>query len=217
MPVRNCNMFKQTVIDLLQGAFLCEQTNPAAYKWLKDPVNHAEINDYLSRINRRLVRTSNGFAYYCAWSTIGQDERSDVKKTFSEIKHTIAPLVLFLQMCMNHAKQDISPTAGDKFNYAALLTTITENPNVLEELRRLATLGKEFISTDGSPKGILDRVVKQMIIWGYLTEHNKNQASYSFTGKLDYFYEVLTFLAEDEKAIQSPEDEQGTPLQGRLA
>lgn len=210
-------MFKQAIIDLLQGIFICEQTNPAAYRWLKDPVNEAEVQDYLSRINRRLVKTNNGFVYYSAWQSIGQGERADVKRIFTEIKHTIAPLVIFLQMCMNHSKQDVSPAAGDRFNYAALLTTITENANVLEELRRLATLGKEFFSQDASPKGMLDRVVKQMMAWGYLTEYNKNQASYSFTGKLDYFYEVLTFLAEDEKSIQSIDDEQGTPSQGRLA
>jgi hypothetical protein len=63
---------------------------------------------------------------------------------------------------------------------------------------------------------MLDRVVKQMMLWGYLTEHNKNQASYSFTGKLDYFYEVLTFLAEDERSIQTADDEQDVPVQGRL-
>jgi hypothetical protein len=210
-------MFKQAVIDLLQGAFICEQTNPAAFKWLKEPVNHAEVDDYLARLNRRLIKTNNGFAYYCAWESIGQGERNEVRKTFTEIKHTIAPVVLFLQICMNHSKQDVSPAAGDRFNYAGLLTTITENPSVLEELRRLSTLGKEFVSTDASPKGMLDRVVKQMMLWGYLTEHNKNQASYSFTGKLDYFYEVLTFLAEDEKSIQTADDEQDVPVQGRLA
>jgi hypothetical protein len=209
-------MFKQSVIDLLQGSFICEQTNPAMFRWLKEQENQTDVEDYLSRINRRLVMTNNGFAYYCAWGSIGQDERADVKKIFIDIKHSIAPVVIFLKMCMNHSKQDISPAAGDRLNYASLLTTITENPNVLEELRGLATLGKEFVSQDSSPKGMLDRVIKQMMAWGYLTEHNKNQASYSFTGKLDYFYEVLTFLAEDEKSIQSAEDEQGTPVQGRL-
>ena len=209
-------MFKQTIVDLLEGNFICEQTNPAMFRWLKEPENLIDIESYLSKINRRLVMTGNGFSYYCAWETIGVEERSEVKKVFTDIKHTIAPVVAFLKVCMNHSKHDISPAAGDRLNYASLLTTITENPNVLEEMRALGVLGKEFLSADASAKGMLDRVIKQMMLWGYLTEHSKNQVSYSFTGKLDYFYEVITFLAEDEKSILSPEDEYA-PTQGRLA
>lgn len=191
-------MFEPTVLALLQGAFICDQTNANAYQWLRDGNNQKSVDDFLLKIGRKLVATNNGNAFYAAWLTVGQNERTEIKNIFANIKHTIAPVVNFLEMCMKYTKEDTAPTSGERVNYSDLLVAVSDNANALEMLHSFTNMGKEFVSLDASPKGMLDKVIQQMIKWGYLVENSKKMNTYIFTGKLDYFYEILTFLNENE-------------------
>ena len=199
-------MFENTVLALLKGEFVCDQTNSTAFEWLKDSHNQKSVDAYLQKIGRRLTKTRNENAFYAAWVTVGSDERAEVRNLFVHIKHTIAPVVSFLEMCMKYSRQDTSPAAGERVNYASLLVAVSDNVSAQEVLRSFTNMGKEFGSQDASPKGMLDRVIQQMVKWGYLIENSKKQNTYVFTGKLDYFYEVLDFL-NSEITSSTPDDE----------
>lgn len=199
-------MFENTVLGLLKGEFVCDQTNSTAFEWLKESDNQKSVDAYLQKIGRRLTKTKNESAFYAAWVTVGTDERTEVRSLFVHIKHTIAPVVSFLEMCMKHSRQDTAPVAGERVNYSSLLDSVSDNVSAQEVLRSFTNMGKEFSSQDASPRGMLDRVIQQMIKWGYLIENSKKQNTYVFTGKLDYFYEVLNFL-NSEITSSTPEDE----------
>lgn len=210
-------MFEPTVLALIQGAFICDQTNANAYQWLRDDNNQKSVDDFLRKIGRKLVATNNGNAFYAAWQTVGQNERTEIKNTFASIKHTIAPVVSFLEMCMKYTKEDAAPTSGERVNYSDMLVAISDNANALEMLHSFTNMGKEFVSSDASPKGMLDKVIQQMIKWGYLVENSKKMNTYIFTGKLDYFYEILTFLNENEMpGSLGDEDESQASMQEAL-
>lgn len=209
-------MFEQAVLPLLQGAFICDQTNSTVYQWLLEEHNQKSVDTYLQKIGRRLVKTKNENTFYSAWVSIGTEERNEVKNVFVHIKHTIAPVVSFLEMCMKHSRQDVAPVAGERVNYSSLLVAVSDNANALETLRSFANMGKEFATQDGSPKGMLDRVIGQMIKWGYLVENSKKQHTYIFTGKLDYFYEVLNFLNGEITSSSLDEDDNEDAIQVRL-
>lgn len=207
-------MFEKAVLGLLQGDFICDQTNATVFHWLREQVNQKSVDEYLQKIGRRLVMTKNQNAFYAAWIQIGTDERTEVKNMFLQVKHTIAPVVSFLAMCMKHSRQDVAPATGERVNYSSLLVAVSDNANVLETLRSFATMGKEFASQDASPKSMLDRVIQQMIKWGYLVENSKKLNTYIFTGKLDYFYELLNFLHGNELPTSSlDEDNERSPKQ----
>ena len=178
-------MFEPNVLALIQGAFICDQTNANAYQWLRDDNNQKSVDDFLRKIGRKLVATNNGNAFYAAWQTVGQNERTEIKNTFASIKHTIAPVVSFLEMCMKYAKEDAAPTSGERVNYSDILVAISDNANALEMLHSFTNMGKEFVSSDASPKGMLDKVVQQMIKWGYLVENSKkmNKTKQNITKK----------------------------------
>lgn len=201
-------MFEGAVLALIQGAFICDQTNANVYQWLRDVSNQKSVDDFLRKIGRKLVATNNGNAFYAAWQSIGQDERTEIKNIFASIKHTIAPVVNFLEMCMKYTKEDTAPAAGERVNYSDLLVAVANNANALEMLHSFTNMGKEFVSLDASPKSMLDRVIQQMVKWDYLVENSKNLNNYIFTGKLDYFYEILTFLNENEMPSSSSDEEE---------
>lgn len=204
-------MFDQVTIRLLEGKFICESTMPDAFRWLNSESFQQDVAGYLDRIGRRLTMTPNGLAYYATWKRVGSDERTEVKRVFANIKQTIRPLIHFISMCMEVEKKDSSPVPGDRLEYAMLLKAVTENQHMFEVLREFGNMGKEFMVTDASAKGMLDKVIQQMERWGYLILINREQESYRFTGKLDYYYQVMEFLMENEgirePAVEEQEDE----------
>lgn len=201
-------MFEQVATDLLEGKFVCESTSPEAFRWLKSDEAQTEVSDYLSKIGRRLSKSPNEQAYYATWKRVGSSERAEVRRVFSGIKQTIRPLIHFITLCMEVEKKDISPVSGDRLEYAMLLKAVTENAHLFEVLREFGNMGKEFTVTDASAKGMLDKVIKQMEQWGYLILINREQESYRFTGKLDYYYQVMEFLMENEGITDPSSNEQ---------
>lgn len=201
-------MFSQVVLQLLQGDFICETTAPQYFRWLKDPENSVGVSQYLEKIGRRLAETPSNLAYYAAWSQIGQDERKQVKSVFITIKHQIRPVIHFLDLCMKAIKSDSAPVSGDTLEYPVMLNIVTENANLREHLRDFSGFSREFMANDSSPKAMLDKVFQQLERWGYIKLINKDRESYRFTGKLDYYYEVLEFLIENEVLEQSQDLDQ---------
>ena len=210
-------MFEQVAIRLLEGAYICESTSPEAFRWLNSGDAKEEISAYLDKIDRCLTKTPNDQTYYVTWKRIGQNERAEVKRIFANIKQTIRPLIHFLALCMEVEKNDSSPTSGDRLEYAMLLKAVTENAHLFEVLREFGMMSKDFAVTDASAKGMLDKVIQQMERWGYLVLINKEQESYRFTGKLDYYYQVIDFLVENEGIAEpSSQEQEDMPEQRRL-
>lgn len=210
-------MFEQIAIRLLEGNFVCESTAPEAFRWLNDELSQQEVSDYLDKIGRRLTKTPNGLAYYAAWKKVGTNERAEVKRIFANIKQVIRPLIHFISLCMEVEKKDSSPIPGDRLEYAMLLKAVTQNPHLFEVLREFSSMGKEFSVIEASAKGMLDKVIQQIERWGYLILINREQESYRFTGKLDYYYQVMEFLMENEGITDPSADEQDdAPDQRRL-
>lgn len=211
-------MFEQVATRLLEGEFICESTAPEAFRWLGTDVAQVEVSEYLGKIGRKLSKTPNAQAYYATWKRVSQNERAEVKRIFAVIKQSIRPVIQFITLCMEIEKKDCCPAAGDRLEYAMLLKAVTENSHLFEMLRDFATMGKEFAVTDASANGMLGKVVQQMERWGYLVLINREQESYRFTGKLDYYHQVLDFLLENEGGIADPasSDQDDEPEQRRL-
>lgn len=209
--------FDQIVIGLLEGAFICDSTMPEAFRILNEEQNRQAVSDYLDKIGRRLSRTPGGQAYYATWKRVSNTERTEVKKVFSVIKQNVRPVIQFITLCMEVERKDVTPAPGDRLDYPALLKAITGSPHFTEMLREFGNMGKEFAAGDASTKSMLDKVFKQMESYGYIKNVSKEFETYLFTGKLDYYYQVIDFLMENEN-ISDPAfiDQDAEPEQARL-
>lgn len=209
--------FDQVAIHLLSGQFICEATTPDWFRWLNNPAIEDEMSSYLGRLGRCLSKTPGGQAYYVGWKRVGPGERAEIKRTFAQIKQTIRPVIHFLTLCMEIEKKDRAPVPGDRIEYSMVLKTIIENPHLLEALREFGIMGKEFAASDSSAKSMLDKVLQQMERQGYLIMINAEQGVYRFTGKLDYYYQVIDFLMENEGiVVPSSEEQEDVPDQRKL-
>jgi len=208
-------MFDAVIIKLLEGQFICNSAYPDLFEYLRSEGVRPEVDGYLSRIGRRLATTPNVQAYYSAHASVGQQERSEIRSLFREVKHDLKPVLGFLNLAMQATSADKTLYAGDVIDFPTVLMRISENPHLGEALRGFASLGKEYASSDSSQRAMLDKVLQQMTKSGYLIP-DRERDRYQVTGKIDYFYEVMDFLAENEENIQDDTDKEPEGETGRL-
>lgn len=208
-------MFETTAIRLLEGCFVCRTVYPDLFSYLEDETARRRVDEYLTQIGRRLVATAHKEAYYAAHRTIGASERSDIRSLFREIKYDIRPVLNFLNLIMQVQNGDRTLGAGDVIDFPKTLLQISENPHLESMLRAFASLGKEFSSGDANLRTLLEKLLMQMVKSGYLVQ-NPQKDRFLVTGKIDYFYEIVDFLAENEQAIREAQDQEQEGETGRL-
>ena len=139
---------------------------------------------------------------------IGPDERAEVKRLFSEIKHDLRPMVNFLKFTMQALRNEEAPSPGERIDYPAILRAVTTHPQLADELRNFAALGRDFTASDSTARSMLDKVFTQVVKGGYLFLLDRDREVYAFTGKLDFLLEAIEFLMANEQiADEAPDDQ----------
>jgi hypothetical protein len=208
-------MFEGVITKLLEGEFICGAAYPDLFEYLKDESARHEVDGYLFRIGRRLVNTPNAQAYYAAHAKVGQRERAEIRTLFREVKHELKPVLGFLNLVMQTTNADKTLLAGDVIDFPTLLMKISENQHLGEALRAFAALGNEYRSNDPTQRAMLEKVLQQITKAGYLIP-DRERDHYQVTGKIDYFYQVMDFLAENEENIEDDTEKEPEGETGRL-
>ncbi|EGW22377.1 condensin complex protein MksE [Methylobacter tundripaludum] len=191
-------MFDQLLKRLLQGEFICEVSDEAGFRYLQDPENAAQVDEFLTRLDYRLSSTQNRLAFFAAYRTIDSSARSDIRKVFYQFRIELQPVVEWLDMMMSCLNQDTALSPGDTLSFSGLLQVIEHNQALADRLQTFAKF-KDFTSGDDSVKGRLEKLLLTLCKWGYLTLANKDTLIYQVNGKLDYFYQALQFIQEHEQ------------------
>lgn len=204
-------MFKSVAIKLLEGAFICRTTWPDLFFYLEDETVRNKVDAYLGQIGRSLTLTAHAEAYYATYRTVGQDERTEIRALFREIKNDLRPVLGFLNLIMQAQGSDRVLMPGDVISFPKALLSISESPHMSELLRGFSTQGKDFSAGDASQHKSLERLLQQMEKRGYLLA-DRQADRYQITGKIDYFYEVADFLAENEHALREAHEQEGNEI-----
>lgn len=200
-------MFETTVKRLLLGEFICEVTADECYRYLKHAEHRREVETYLEKLGYALSCTANHLAYFAAYRRIDAEARSEIRRMFQTFRLELHPVVEWLDMMMQCQRQDASLNPGDTLSFAGLLKTIENNQALADRLRSFARY-KDFLSSDDSIKGRLEKMLKTLSHWGYLHLTSRDTLVYQVTGKLDYFYQALQFILEHEELpLEHKEDE----------
>lgn len=208
-------MFKRIIPVLLSGEFVCPVSHHEEHAYLMDSANQNAVNDYLGRIGYRLSKTQHGTAYFATHLEVGgKEERRDAKELFTHIKHTLRPVVHFMEMVMRAMQSDAFLSAGAVIEANKLMAAIDTNPSFRNDLQSLATQLKG-ISADGTDRGRLDKVLRRLKDDGYLVLANAEREIYQVTGKIEFLLEVIQFLMEHQGGTVEDE-EPPLPEQGAL-
>ncbi|MGX2040278.1 condensin complex protein MksE [Methylocaldum sp. MU1018] len=190
-------MFENTVKRLLRGEFICEVSADECFRYLKDPEHRREVEAFLDRLGYALASTGSQLAYYAAYRQIDGEARSDIRKLFQTFRLELHPVVEWLDMMMQCQQQDAALSPGDTLSFSGLLKTIENNQALADRLQGFARF-RDFLSTEDSTKGRLEKLLKTLCHWGYLHLASRDTLVYQVTGKLDYFYQALQFIQEHE-------------------
>jgi len=191
-------MFDQLLKRLLQGEFICEVSDEAGFRYLQDPENAAQVDEFLTRLDYRLSSTQNRLAFFAAYRTIDNSASSDIRKVFYQFRIELQPVVEWLDMMMSCLNQDTALSPGDTLSFSGLLQVIEQNQALADRLQTFAKF-KDFTSGDDSVKGRLEKLLTTLQKWNYLSLANRDTLIYQVTGKLDYFYQALQFIQEHEQ------------------
>ncbi len=197
-------MFAQVVKALLAGEFVCAVAQPEGYVYLNEVVHRDQVNDYLAKLELQLAKTRHGGAYFAAYQQVGGPERRAAREVFTEVKHSLRPVVGFLDMVMRAMEQEQLLTIGSTVEVNKLMAAVDANPGFRNDLQNLAMQLR--VPADGTDRYRLDKVLRNLKDKGYLVLVNSEREIYRVTGKIEFIQQVIEFLMENQ-GVSLEEDE----------
>lgn len=193
-------MLRTTIELLLKGEFICPFVTPKAYQFLSDPDDRKQVEDILQAMGRKVSQTANGNAFFATWVDIGDNERKEIKAQFQQLKALIRPAVEFILLTMECNLRDNPLGPGDQISEAQILSKLQNDNFLAEKAYWLNQYINRRKSNDPLPqvlKAIFDFMKKNDIIY----EQIPNSRKFTITGKIDYIYEVLSYIDSHEQIL----------------
>ncbi len=190
----------QVIEHLLKGDFICRTTDEDGWRFLKNPGNREQLDDYLSTLNRRVATVGSGAdsdVFFCGYRQLGEEQRKVISQQFRDVCNGLTPLVAWLVLVQESTGQDAPLTEGSPLRLNELQSIVEDTPAFREQLTRISHY-RLFGSTSANVDGQIKQVFKRLCELGYLIRPNPDKQIYLGTGKLDYLYEVIRFIDETE-------------------
>lgn len=204
-------MFDRVVLKLLAGEFICQVTDREAFHRLEDAAFADEVDDYLSRINLKLVRTERGGAFYVDRTDMDSEGRRGAAALFKEVQKTFRPAVEFFRLVLRAGGAHGQLEVGAPLSVAQMTSTVVSSAALEPAFRDLvARVGTGAAATDATR---MERVFDFMRSHGYVAEANKEKGLYLVTGKLQYLEMLIDYVVEHAQLKdEGPQDAQETLL-----
>ena len=194
-------MFERVVFLLLQGAFICRVSHPDAYEFLNNDGNLASVEEFFSRIGRRVTRTSKQSGFFLVFAHYGEQERAAIRANYTEVKNTLAPVVAFFNLVMRVTGQEDILMFGTAIEADTLLGKIDQDISLRNELQSLGARYKVFV-TDSTQRKLLESILKRLVGDGYLKLANPERSIYQVTSKIEYLLDVIRFIHEADETLK---------------
>lgn len=203
--------FESTFKLLMSKTVICEVAHPAEHAYLSITIECAEMNQYLSRLKRRIEKTRDGMGFYCVYIDVDTPEkRKQVLSDFEKITSTLEGIVEWLKLARNIDSDSLPLRAGSKLLESTLLAAIEESSSLRFQLELIAKKLKRA-QTSKESKSKLRSVLDYLVNEGYLVSKASTGSIYQATAKWSLVYDQLEFIACAEGMIVMEED--ASPLQ----
>ncbi|WP_432463757.1 hypothetical protein [Agarivorans sp. QJM3NY_33] len=182
---------------LLSGQFICQISDEDGFSYLSNEANRERIDNHLHVLNRRLAKACEGELYFCAYRELGDQEHKVISQQFNDIAGSLLPLTEWLILSQEALGQDSPISAGAALRLNELQSVVEDTPALREQLTKIAQY-RLFGSTSSQVDGQLKQVFKRLCEQGYLVRPNQEKQIYIATAKVDYIFEVISFIDEAE-------------------
>ena len=208
---------------LAKGDFVCAVHFPEEYDALQEPDGRKKATEWLQAIGYRLARLSDEGAFFMAHEIPTLDMRNRFRDELKTIRSRLEPYVGFMETLRQAQGRNPQIHAGD----VVWLTEISEAVRASALLdRRLADmreLADARVADGGATIHRVQRMFTLLENEGYLIETNATSKGYTFTGKVEYLYQHIAFIAEntphlsDSEVIDQLDTQQRLDITGPVA
>lgn len=187
--------FESCLKRLAEGAFICDQRYPEEYEALASSDNRDKADAWLRAAGYRLARLDENGAYFSAHAIVTAEMRSQLQAELLQVRGRLEPFVSLIETIRITQGRNARIYPGEFVYETEIGEAVRQSPLLERRLQEMRDLTGARI-TDSA----IDRVRRMLGILvgaGYLVEVNASLKQYQFTGKLDYLYQLIAFVASN--------------------
>jgi hypothetical protein len=187
------------ILELLNtGKFICPITNESAFNFLSTTGGLDKVNAAMAPFEREIAQLVDNGAFYLVSNNLSnKSDKLSVRKHFEECRDLIEPVVSFMVLISRVKPETGILSAGNILRYTELLSVVTSNELHISQLNQLMTL-KLFRTNKQGTDEKLKAIFKGMVDIGFMIEKNSVEMIFQVTGKVDYFTQIMQFIADHE-------------------
>lgn len=197
-PLSASTQFKACIKEMLFGRqFICEQTNEGLFRFLMDPYQLSEVNQYLHTIDRVIRQSPGGDTFFLSYLNPEEpDYKVACRQFYTRLLNDLSTFLQLLTALMNcHQGSPVRP--GDLLKESVLLAGFEQSKSQSDLLDQLTRSGF-FYSTSNNLKGQLAQVLKKLQEDHYIKPIGSTGTQYLATGKWAMLYDFIDFQLANE-------------------
>jgi hypothetical protein len=188
-------MLEAALKRLAEGCFVCAVHYPEEYAALQEADGRARAEAWLSAIGYRLARLDAEGAFFMAHAVVTADLRSRLRDELRTVRSRLEPVVGFMETLRQAQGRHPQIHAGDMLWESEISEAVRGSALLERRLLEMREIGGARVSDSAIDR--VRRMLAQLQNDGYLVETNPTNKGYRVTGKIDYLYQLIGFIAEN--------------------
>ena len=199
---------------LAEGRFVCEMRYPEEFAVLQEAEGRRRADAWLSAIGYRLARLSEDGAFFMAHAVVTPALRLRLRDELRAVRGKLEPVVGFMETLRQSQGRSPHIHAGDMLWESEISEAVRASPLLERRLLDMREIGGARVSDSAIDR--VRRMLAHLQNEGYIVETNPTSKGYQVTGKMDYLYQLIGFIADNTAQLSDDDVVDRIDTQARL-
>lgn len=196
-------MHKSALKRLAEGCFICQFNYPDEFAALLDPDGRSRAETWLSEIGYRLARLNDDGAFFMAHAIVTGEMRARLREELKSVRGRLEPMVGFMETVRQAQGRDPQIHAGDMIWESEISEAVRASATLERRLSEMRDISGARVTDSAIDR--VRRMLAQLQAEGYVVETNPAVKGYQVTGKIDYLYQLIGFIAANSTQLADDE------------
>ena len=188
---------------LAEGRFVCEMRYPEEYAVLLEAEGRRRAEEWLAAIGHRLARLGDEGAFFMAHASVTPALRLRLRDELRTVRGRLEPIVGFMETLRQSQGRSPHIHAGDMLWESEVSEAVRASPLLERRLLDMREVGGARVSDSAIDR--VRRLLAHLQAEGYVVETNPTSKGYRVTGKIDYLYQLIGFIADHSAQLSDEE------------
>ena len=199
---------------LAEGRFVCELRYPEEVAVLQESEGRRRADAWLAAIGYRLARLSEDGAFFMAHAGVTPALRLRLRDELRAVRGKLEPVVGFMETLRQSQGRSPHIHAGDMLWESEISEAVRASPLLERRLLDMREIGGARVSDSAIDR--VRRMLAHLQNEGYIVETNPTSKGYQVTGKIDYLYQLIGFIADNTAQLSDDDVVDRIDTQARL-